>query len=60
MSDDRFIRLFGAGCSVSLVAAVATYNQCWKIETGFRAMKSSGFNIEDNHLRDIARLTSIV
>lgn len=28
-------------------AAVATYKQRWQIETCFRAMKSSGFNIED-------------
>ena len=32
--------------------AVATYRQRWQIETCFRAMKSSGFNIEDTHLRD--------
>ncbi len=35
----------------------------WEIETAFRAMKSSGFNIEDTHLRDrgrIARLFAIV
>ena len=44
-------------------AAVATYKQRWQIETCFRAMKSSGFNIEDTHLRDIdriARLTAMV
>ena len=44
-------------------AAVATYRQRWQIETCFRAMKSSGFNIEDTHLRDIdriARLTAMV
>lgn len=43
--------------------AVATYKQRWQIETCFRAMKSSGFNIEDTHLRDInriARLTAMV
>ncbi len=43
--------------------AVATYRQRWQIETCFRAMKSSGFNIEDTHLRDInriARLTAMV
>ena len=44
-------------------AAVATYKQRWQIETCFRAMKSSGFNIEDTHLRNIdriARLTAMV
>lgn len=38
---------------------IATYKKRWEIETAFRAMKSSGFNIEDTHLRDgdrIARL----
>ncbi len=25
----------------------------WEIETAFRAMKSSGFNIEDTHMRDM-------
>lgn len=43
--------------------AVATYKQRWQIETCFRAMKSSGFNIEDTHMRDIgriARLTAMV
>lgn len=42
---------------------VATYKKRWEIETVFRAMKSSGFNIEDTHLRDrgrIARLLAIV
>ena len=42
---------------------VATYKRRWEIETAFRAMKSSGFNIEDTHLRDterIARLLAMV
>lgn len=42
---------------------VATYKKRWEIETAFRAMKSSGFNIEDTHLRDrvrIARLFAMV
>ena len=40
-----------------------TYERRWQIETAFRAMKSSGFNIEDIHLRDterIARLLAMV
>ena len=32
-------------------AALATYRQRWQIETCFRAMKSSGFNIEDTPAR---------
>ena len=42
---------------------VASYKKRWEIETAFRAMKSSGFNIEDTHLRDkvrIARLFAMV
>ena len=42
---------------------VATYKKRWEIETAFRAMKSSGFNIEDTLLRDrerIARLFAMV
>lgn len=42
---------------------VDTYKRRWEIETAFRAMKSSGFNIEDTHLRDterIARLLAMV
>lgn len=32
------------------------YKQRWQIETLFRAMKSSGFNIEDTHVTDLKRL----
>ncbi len=32
----------------------------WEIETAFRAMKSSGFNIEDTHMRDIDRIARLV
>jgi hypothetical protein len=42
-------------------------NQCykrrWQIETMFKALKSSGFNLEDTHLKDpdrIAKLVSMV
>ena len=38
---------------------VATYKKRWEIETAFRAMKSSGFNIEDTHLRDRARIARL-
>ncbi len=39
---------------------VATYKKRWQIETCFRAMKSSGFNIEDTHLRDMERISRLV
>ena len=32
----------------------------WEIETAFRAMKSSGFNIEDTHMRDMNRIARLV
>lgn len=40
--------------------AVTTYKERWQIETLFKAMKSSGFNIEDTHMRDIDRIERLV
>ncbi len=39
---------------------VSTYKRRWQIETCFRAMKSSGFNIEDTHPRDMERISRLV
>jgi len=39
--------------------AIAIYKQRWQIETAFRAMKSSGFNIEDTHLSDLYRIEKL-
>ena len=39
---------------------ISTYRRRWEIETAFRAMKSSGFNIEDTHLRDMERIARLV
>jgi hypothetical protein len=36
--------------------ALEIYKQRWQIETAFKAMKSSGFNIVDTHLTDINRI----
>ena len=36
--------------------AVSSYKERWQIETAFKAMKTSGFNIEDTHLTDIDRI----
>ena len=36
------------------------YKERWQIETAFRAMKTSGFNIEDTHLTDIDRIEKLV
>lgn len=38
----------------------AFYKQRWQIETCFRAMKSSGFDIEKTHLQDIERIEKLI
>jgi hypothetical protein len=35
------------------------YRERWQIETAFKALKSSGFNIEDTHLTDIKRIEKL-
>jgi len=35
------------------------YKERWQIETVFRALKSSGFNIEQTHLNDINRISKL-
>jgi len=39
--------------------AQSLYKERWQIETAFRALKSSGFNIEDTHLTDIDRINKL-
>jgi len=36
------------------------YKERWQIETAFKAMKSSGFNIEDTHINDMERIAKLV
>jgi hypothetical protein len=36
------------------------YKERWQIETAFKALKSSGFNIEDTHLTDIKRFEKLL
>ena len=36
--------------------AQSVYKERWQIETAFKALKSSGFNIEDTHLTEIDRI----
>lgn len=36
--------------------AMESYKKRWQVETLFRALKSSGFNLEDTHVTDIERL----
>ena len=40
--------------------AAMTYRKRWEIETAFKAMKSSGFNIGDTHMRDTERIARLV
>jgi len=39
--------------------AQSLYKERWQIETAFKALKTSGFNIEDTHLTDIDRIEKL-
>lgn len=39
--------------------ANSLYKERWQIETAFKALKSSGFNIEDTHLTEIDRINKL-
>ncbi len=39
--------------------AIEIYKDRWQIETALRALKTSGFNIEDTHLTDIERIKKL-
>jgi hypothetical protein len=38
---------------------IVRYKERWQIESAFKALKSSGFNIEDTHLSDIDRIEKL-
>ena len=40
--------------------AFINYRERWQIETMFRAMKTSGFNLEDTHLTDLERISKLI
>jgi len=40
--------------------AQALYKERWQIESAFKALKTSGFNIEDTHLTDIERISKLM
>ena len=40
--------------------AIESYKKRWQIETAFRALKSSGFNIKDTHLTDPKRIEKLL
>lgn len=39
--------------------AQALYKERWQIESAFKALKTSGFNIEDTHLTDLDRIEKL-
>src|SRR5215469_5842190 len=39
--------------------AIPTYKDRWQIETAFKALKSSGFHIEDTHVRHLNRIEKL-
>ena len=39
--------------------AKQTYKERWQIETAFKGLKSSGFNIENTHLTDLERIEKL-
>jgi hypothetical protein len=41
------------------VEAQSLYKERWQIETAFKAMKTSGFNIENTHLTEIDRIDKL-
>ena len=40
--------------------ALLRYKDRWQIETMFKGLKSSGFNVEDTHLSDLDRISKMV
>jgi hypothetical protein len=40
--------------------AQTLYKERWQIESAFKALKTSGFNIEDTHLTDIDRISKLM
>jgi hypothetical protein len=44
----------------SLSDPIAIYTRRWDIETMFKALKSSGFNLEDTHLTDYDRIQTLL
>lgn len=40
--------------------ALLRYKDRWQIETMFKGLKSSGFNVEDTHLTDLDRISKMV
>jgi hypothetical protein len=39
---------------------LTVYKDRWQIETMFKALKTSGFNLEDTHLKDLERISKLL
>jgi Transposase DDE domain len=52
--------LLALACSSAPRHALARYRARWRIETMFGNLKTKGFNLEDTHLRDPAKLATLV
>jgi transposase len=52
--------LLALACSSAPRHAFARYRARWRIETMFGNLKTKGFNIEDTHLRDPAKLAALM
>lgn len=42
------------------IESQANYKERWQIESAFKALKSSGFNLEDTHLTDLKRIEKLL
>lgn len=66
LSARRFTNRKGKGELIVLISfeyephQMETYGMRWQIETMFKAFKSSGFNIEDTHLRKTQRFQKLL
>lgn len=52
--------LLALACASAPRHAFARYRARWRIETMFGNLKTKGFNLEDTHLRDPAKLATLV
>jgi hypothetical protein len=52
--------LLALACSSAPRHGLARYRARWRIETMFGNLKTKGFNLEDTHLRDPAKLATLV
>lgn len=41
-------------------SALSVYKDRWQIETMFKSLKTSGFNLEDTHLTDLERISKLL